>query len=64
MKVLSYLSHFNVGKVAMEASTPVASPYRQLAGKGFDVVVSHPKAIQVEMSLMKCYIHQGMKLLV
>jgi len=42
-KVLSYLSHFNVGKVAMEASTPVAALYRQLAGKGFDVVVSHPK---------------------
>jgi transposase len=36
-------SHFNVGKVAMEASTPVASLYRQLAGEGFDVVVSHPK---------------------
>ncbi len=42
-KVLSYLSHFKVGKVAMEASTSVASLYRQLAGEGFDVVVSHPK---------------------
>ena len=42
-KVLSYLSHFKVSKVAMEASTSVASVYRQLAGRGFDVVVSHPK---------------------
>ena len=42
-EVLSYLSHFNVGKFAMEASTPAASLYRQLASKGFDVVVSHPK---------------------
>jgi len=42
-KVLSYLSHFKVGKVAMEASTSVASLYRQLASEEFDVVVSHPK---------------------
>jgi transposase len=42
-KVLSYLSRFNVGKVAMESSTQVAPLYRQLKGEGFDVVVSHPK---------------------
>jgi transposase len=42
-KVLSYLSHFNVCKVAMESSTQIASLYRQLVCKGFDVVVSHPK---------------------
>ncbi len=42
-KVLSYVSHFKVGKVAMEASTSVASLYRQLVSEGFDVVVSHPK---------------------
>ena len=42
-KVLSYLSHFEVGKVAMEASTSVASLYRQLRSEGFNVVVSHPK---------------------
>ena len=42
-RVLSYLSHFNVGKVAMESSNQVASLYRQLASKGHSVVVSHPK---------------------
>ena len=42
-KVFSYLSRFNVGKVAMESSTQVAPLYRQLKGEGFDVVISHPK---------------------
>lgn len=42
-KVLSYLAHFNVGKVAMESSNQVASLYRQLASKGYSVSVSHPK---------------------
>ena len=42
-KVFSYLSHFKVSKVAMESSTSVASLYMQLAGEGFDVVVSQPK---------------------
>jgi transposase len=42
-KVLSYLKHFKVSRVAMESSTAVAPLYRQLASKGFDVLVSHPK---------------------
>jgi len=42
-RVLSYLSHFSVGKVAMESSNQVASLYRRLQGKGYDVVLSHPK---------------------
>ena len=42
-KVPSYLSHFNVRKVAMESSTAVAPMYRQLKKDGFDAVVSHPK---------------------
>ncbi len=42
-KVLSYLSHFNVGKVAMEACGSSVSLYRQLASKGYDISVSHPK---------------------
>jgi len=42
-KVLSYLTHYKVGRVAMESSTAVAPLFRQLASKGFDVVVSHPK---------------------
>jgi len=42
-RVLSYLSNFNVGKVAMESSNQVASLYRKLESKGYSVVVSHPK---------------------
>ena len=42
-KVLSYLSHYKVNRVAMESSTAIAPLYRQLVSKGFEVVVSHPK---------------------
>ncbi len=42
-RVLSYLSHFKVSKVAMESSNQVASLYRQLTKEGYSVVVSHPK---------------------
>jgi transposase len=42
-KVLSYLTHYNVNRVAMESSTAIAPLYRKLTSKGFDVVVSHPK---------------------
>jgi transposase len=42
-RVLSYLTHYKVSKVAMESSTAVAPLYRQLENKGFEVVVSHPK---------------------
>ena len=42
-RVLSYLSRFNVDKVAMESSNQVASLYRKLKGRGYSVVVSHPK---------------------
>jgi transposase len=42
-RVLSYLSRFNVDRVAMESSNQVASLYRQLVRKGYCVSVSHPK---------------------
>ena len=42
-KVLSYLSHFNVERVAMEASNQVTALYRQLTKKGYSVAVSHSK---------------------
>jgi transposase len=42
-RVLSYLSRFDVGRVAMESSNQVASLYRKLEGKGYSVVLSHPK---------------------
>jgi len=42
-RVLGYLSRFNVGTVAMESSNQVASLYRKLEGRGYSVMVSHPK---------------------
>jgi transposase len=42
-RVLSYLAHFNVSKAGMESSNQIAPLYRQLASKGYSVVVSHPK---------------------
>ncbi len=42
-KVLSYLSGFNVCKVAMESSNQVAALYRKLESEGYTVIVSHPK---------------------
>src|SRR4030067_1107141 len=42
-KVLSYLSHFSVDKVAMEACSSAVPLYRQLASEGYNVSVSHPK---------------------
>jgi transposase len=42
-RVLSYLSHFGVAKVAMESSNQVASLYRRLQSRGYSVVLSHPK---------------------
>jgi len=42
-RVLSYLSNFNVDRVAMESSNQVAALYRQLVKRGYCVSVSHPK---------------------
>jgi len=42
-RVLSYLSHFKVERVAMESSNQVAPLYRQLTKEGYSVMVSHPK---------------------
>jgi transposase len=42
-RVLSYLSRFNVDRVAMESSNQVAALYRQLVKRGYCVSVSHPK---------------------
>jgi transposase len=39
-RVPSYLSRFNVDRVAMESSNQVASLYRQLVKRGYSVSVS------------------------
>ena len=38
-RVLSYLAHYKVKRVAMESSKAVAPLYRKLENKGFEVVV-------------------------
>ena len=54
-RVLSYLSHFNVSKVGMESSNQIAPLFKQLASKGFDVVVSHPKKTRyIAEAKIKC----------
>jgi transposase len=42
-RVLSYLVHYRVNRVAMGSSTAIAPLFRRLAGRGFEVMVSHPK---------------------
>jgi hypothetical protein len=52
-RVLLYLSHFGVGKVAMESSNQVASLYRRLQSRGFSVVLSHPKTRYIAEAKIK-----------
>jgi transposase len=42
-EVVSYLSRYPIDKVAMESSTSVVPVYRALRGKGYEILVSHPK---------------------
>jgi transposase len=42
-KVVSFLDQYPVDKVAMEPSTSIVPLYRALKGKGYNVLVSHPK---------------------
>jgi transposase len=54
-RVLPYLSHFRVCKVGMESSSQIAPLYRKLAGKGYSVVVSHPKKTRyIAEAKIKC----------
>jgi len=42
-EVVSFLDRYPVDKVAMEASTSIVPIYRALRGKGYNILVSHPK---------------------
>jgi transposase len=42
-EVVSFLDRYPVDKVAMESSTSIVPVYRALRGKGYNVLVSHPK---------------------
>ena len=42
-EVVSFLDQYPVDKVAMESSTSIVPVYRALRGRGYKVLVSHPK---------------------
>jgi len=42
-EVVSFLGRYPIDKVAMESSTSIVPIYRALRGKGYKVLVSHPK---------------------
>jgi len=42
-EVVDYLSRYPIDKVAMESSTSIVPVYRALRGKGYEILVSHPK---------------------
>jgi transposase len=42
-EVASYLGRYPIDKVAMESSTSIVPIYRALRGKGYEILVSHPK---------------------
>jgi len=42
-EVVSFLGRYPIDKVAMESSTSIVPVYRALRGKGYNVLVSHPK---------------------
>ena len=42
-EVVSFLSQYPIDKVAMESSTSIVPIYRALQGKGYEILVSHPK---------------------
>jgi hypothetical protein len=42
-EVVSFLDQYPVDKVAMESSTSIVPVYRTLRGRGYNVLVSHPK---------------------
>jgi transposase len=42
-EVVSFLDRYPIDKVAMESSTSIVPIYRALRGKGYNILVSHPK---------------------
>ena len=41
--VVTFLGRYQIDKVAMESSTSIVPVYRELRGRGYKVLVSHPK---------------------
>jgi len=42
-EVANFLSRYPIDKVAMESSTSIVPVYRALRGRGYEILVSHPK---------------------
>jgi transposase len=42
-EVANYLSRFPINRVAMESSTSIVPVHRALRGRGYEILVSHPK---------------------
>ena len=42
-EVISYLGRYPIDKVAMESSTSIVPVYKALRGRGYEILVSHPK---------------------
>jgi transposase len=42
-EIVSFLDQYPIDKVAMEASTSIVPVYRALRGRGYNILVSHPK---------------------
>jgi transposase len=42
-EVVNYLSRYPIERVAMESSTSIVPVYRALRGRGYEILVSHPK---------------------
>ena len=42
-EIVNYLSQYPIDKVAMESSTSIVPVYRALRGRGYEILVSHPK---------------------
>jgi transposase len=42
-EVAGFLNHYPIDRVAMESSTAIVPIYRALRGRGYEILVSHPK---------------------
>jgi len=42
-EIANFLSRYPIDRVAMESSTSIVPVYRALQGKGYEILVSHPK---------------------
>jgi transposase len=42
-EVVGFLGRYPIDRVAMESSTSIVPVYRALRGKGYEILVSHPK---------------------